>query len=119
LAVSVLPKASPPAGPAPQVASAVLTPATVVNGGGSTLAITLTAPAPGEGAALLLAISNDFLFLDADLPPVALVPAGATRLDVPVRTHLSSAITTELTEYVVANSFGGPYQGGTLLITAR
>lgn len=116
-AVTVLPKASPPAGAAPQVASAVLSPSTVSSGAGSTLAITLTTPAPAEGAALLLAISNDFFFLDADLPPVAIVPAGQTRLDVPIRTHLTSPTATSLTEYVVANSFGGPFQGGALLIT--
>jgi hypothetical protein len=118
-AVTVVPQATPPAGAAPQVASATLSPATVVNGGGSTLAVTLTTPAPAEGAAILLAISNDFFFRDADLAPVVVVPPGATRLDVPIRTHLSSATATEVSEYVIANSFGGPFQGGTLLVTAR
>jgi hypothetical protein len=111
--VTVLPSASPPA-TRPQVASATLTPASVVSGGTSTLELTLTSPAPASGAAVLVAISNDFLGLDADVAPVVLVPAGATRASATIRTHLSNSVATTVTENVIANLFGGTFQGGPL-----
>lgn len=113
--VTLVPPASPPAA-RPQVASAVLTPATVVSGGTSTLEVTLTSPAPAEGAAVLVAITNDFLGLDADVAPVLLVPAGATRASATIRTHLSSPTATSVVESVIANLFGGTFQGGPLVI---
>jgi hypothetical protein len=117
--VSVVPSPTPPATARPQVASAVLSPATVVSGTSSTFTITLSEPAPDGGAAIQVAISNDFFGKDADVPPVVLVPAGATAASVQVRTHLSNSVATTLTEYVVANSFGGGFQGGALTVNAR
>lgn len=115
-AVTVVPAATSPATPQPQVASAIVSPGTIVTGGTAALAVTLTGPAPAGGAAIQLAISNDFFFLDAELPPVVLVPAGATSLSVPVKTHLSAGLTTGVTEYLVAVSFGGTFQGSTLTV---
>lgn len=117
--VTVGPSATPPTTPAPQVLSAVLSPSTVVSGSPSTLTITLSAPAPDVGAALTVNVSNDFYALDADAPHVVLVPAGQTRVAVPVRTHLSSPTATSMDLYVVANSFGGTFQGGILTVNAR
>jgi hypothetical protein len=116
--VTVLPPASPPA-TRPQVASAILAPASVVSGGTATLELTLTSPAPAAGAAVLVAITNDFLGLDADVAPVVVVPPGATRAIATIRTHLSSAVTTSVTENVIANLFGGTFRGGPLEVTAR
>lgn len=116
--VSVQPSATPPTTARPQVSSAVLGPATVTSGTSSTLALTLSAPAPAGGAAVLVAITNDFLGLDADVDAVVLVPAGATSASTLVRTHLSSSAATSRTENVVANYFGGTFQGGALLVIA-
>jgi hypothetical protein len=114
--VTVTPSAAPPA-TRPQVASAILTPSAVPSGATSTLEVTLTAPAPDAGAAVLVAITNDFLGQDAEVAPVLLVPAGATRASATIRTHLANGVTSAA-ENVVANLFGGTFQGGALLVTA-
>lgn len=101
----------------PQVASATLSSSAVKTGTAVTCTLTLSAPAPDVGAAVQVAISNDFLGLDADVPPVVMVAPGATTASFTVRTHLSSGVTTSVTEYVVANLFGGTFQGGALLVS--
>ncbi len=117
-AVSVEPGASQ-GEPTPRVASAVLVPSTVTSGEASALLITLSAPAPAAGAAVQVAISNDYFQLDASVSAVALVPPGATSVEVPVQSHLSSPTATTMDLYVVANLFGGAFQGGILTIDAR
>ncbi|MBK9519967.1 MAG: hypothetical protein IPO09_22110 [Anaeromyxobacter sp.] len=119
LAVAVLPASTPPATARPQVASAVLSPSTVTSGTTSTCTLTLSAPAPSMGAAVMVSISNDFFGLDADVPAVVVVPAGATSATFPVRTHLSRAISSSATEYVVASYFGGTFGGAALLVNAN
>lgn len=100
-----------------QVASATFSSTTLLTGTTATGTLTLTAPAPAAGAAVLVVISNDFLGLDADVPPVVVVPPGATSATFPIRAHLSSPLLGSATENVVANLFGGSFQGGSLLIT--
>ena len=117
--VTVGPPATPPSTPAPRVLSAVLSPSTVTSGAPSTFTITLTDPAPEAGAAVTVNVSNDYYALDADTPQVVLVAAGQTSVSVPVNTHLSSPTATTLDLYVVANLFGGAFQGGILTINAR
>ncbi len=117
--VTVGPPATPPSTPAPRVLSGVLSPSTVTSGDPSTFTITLSDPAPEAGAAITLNVSNDYYALDADAPQVVLVPAGQTRVAVTIRTHLSSPTATTLDLYVVANLYGGAFQGGILTINAR
>lgn len=115
--VSVAPSAAAPAGPVPQVASIAVTPSSVTTGTPASGTVTLTSPAPAGGATVRLSIPNDFFEADADLPPVLVVPAGATAAAFTVRTHLSSGVTSA-TESIVANFFGGAFQGASLIVGA-
>lgn len=114
-AVTVLPPAAPPAARA-QVASATFSATTLPTGTSATCTLALSAPAPAAGAAVLVAISNDFLGLDADVPPVVVIPPGATTATFTVHAHLASAASTAATEIVVANLFGGAFQGAALQV---
>src|SRR6266516_3549515 len=76
--LSVTPASTPPTTLAPQVSSLTLSPATVTSGSRSTGTVTITEPAPASGATIQLSNSGDFFNLDADLPPVVIIPAGAT-----------------------------------------
>jgi hypothetical protein len=111
--------AAAPALPAarPQVSSATFSSTTLVTGASATGTVTLTTPAPAVGAAVQLAISNDFLGLDADVPAVVVVPAGATSATFPIHAHLSSPALTSVMELPVANLFGGTFQGAVITVT--
>ena len=113
----VIPASIPPTGAAPQVSSLTLSPPAVKSGSPSTGTVTLTAPAPASGAVVQLANSGDFFSLDADLPPVLVIPAGATSATFPIRTHLSNGLIDSVDEIVVGNYFGGAYRGAYLSIT--
>jgi hypothetical protein len=89
----------------------------VKSGSPSTGTVALTAPAPATGAAVQLSNSGDFFNLDADLPPVVIVPAGATSATFPVRTHMSNSVASSVQEIIVGNYFGGSFQGAYLTIT--
>lgn len=115
--LTIAPSATPPAGPAPQVASLTLAPSTVVTGSFSLGTVTLGAPAPASGAAVQLHNSGDFFNQDADLPAVVVVPAGETSATFPIATHLSSSAITTIDEIIVGNYFGSTYQGAYLTIT--
>jgi hypothetical protein len=114
--LSLTPSLTPPTTPRPQVSSLTLSPATVVSGSPVTGIVTLTDPAPPEGAAVQLSSSNDFFNLDAELPPVVIVPAGATSASFTVRTHISNSAVTSAQEIIVGNYFGGTFQGAYLTI---
>ena len=113
----VMPSPTPPSGVAPQVSSLTLSPPAVTSGSPSTGTVTLTAPAPASGAVVQLSNSGDFFNLDADLPPVLVIPAGATSATFPIRTHLSNSLVNSVDEIVVGNSFGGTAHGAYLSIT--
>jgi hypothetical protein len=53
----------------------------------------------------------------ADLPAVVVVPAGAASASFPVHAHLSSGALAWAQDDIVANVFGGPFQGASLTIT--
>jgi hypothetical protein len=114
--LTVTPSPSPPTTPAPQVSSLTLSPAVVTTGSASTGTITLSEPAPAGGAVVQLSNSGDFFNLDADLPPVLVIPAGATSATFPIRTHLSNSLINSIDEIVVGNYFGGLYGGAYLTI---
>ncbi len=57
--------------------------------------------------------------LDADLPPVIVVPAGATSATFTVRTHLSNGVAASVDEIIVGSSFGTVFQGAYLTITRQ
>jgi hypothetical protein len=111
--LTVLPAAAPAA--RPQAASLALAPASVASGAAATATLTLTGPAPAGGAAVQVWIANDFFGLDADAPPVVVVPEGATSVAFTVRTHLSSGSGT-VGETVVASLFGGTIQAAILTV---
>jgi hypothetical protein len=115
--LALAPSTSAPA-TRPQVASVTLAPAHVTSGTATAGTVTLTAPAPAGGAAVQLSNSGDFFNQDADLPPVVVVAAGQTAATFTVQTHLSSATATTLDEIIVANLFGGGFQGAYLTIDA-
>lgn len=79
--------------------------------------VTLSGAAPAGGLAVQLALSNDQLMRNGDVPPVVLVPAGATSAPFTVRTHLSTAGVTTWADFVVANVYGGPFAGAALTVT--
>jgi hypothetical protein len=114
--LSIAAAPTPAAGPAPQVASVALAASTVTNGTPVSGTVTLTSPAPAQGAAVQVYLSNDSLNSDADVPPVVIVLAGATQASFTVRTHLASSLASSAQEYVVSNYFGGLFQGATLTI---
>jgi hypothetical protein len=114
--LSIMPSPAPPTTLAPQVSSLTLSPATVASGSPSAGTVTLTEPAPASGAVVQLSNAGDFFNLDADLPPVVIIPAGATSATFPIRTHLSSSVATSIDEIIVGNYFGGTFQGAYLSI---
>ncbi len=103
--------------PAPRVASVQLGATAVKNGTTIPAAVTLSGAAPAGGLAVQVALSNDQLMLSNDVPPVVVVPAGATSAAFSVRTHLQTAAITTLTDYVVANVYGGPFAGAAFTVT--
>jgi hypothetical protein len=115
--LSVMPSPTPSTTSAPQVSSLTLSPSTVTSGSPSTGTVTITEPAPASGAVVQLSNSGDFFNLDADLPPVLVIPAGATSATFPIRTHLSNSLINSIDEIIVGNYFGGVYQGAYLSIT--
>lgn len=114
-AVTVSPPATPPA-TRPQVATATFSTTAAVSGTTITATVALDAPAPATGAPVLVAITNDFLGIDADAPAVVVIPPGATAASFQIRTHLRSGLSS-ITENVVANLFGGTFQGASILVT--
>jgi hypothetical protein len=105
--------------PDAQETEAVEQPSSIVTSGNDVAGtVVISAPAPAGGAAVQLRSSNDFFNLDADLPAVVTVPAGATSAPFTVRTHLPSAAATFSEEMIVANYFGGAFQGAPLTIVA-
>jgi hypothetical protein len=104
-------------GTLPRVASVQLAATSVTNGTAIPGSLTLSAPAPAGGLTVQVALSNDQLMLSNDVPPVVTVPAGATSAAFTVRTHLQTAAITPLTDYVVANAFGGPFAGVAFTVT--
>jgi hypothetical protein len=102
----------------PNVASITVSPASVTSGSAASGTVTLTGPAPVAGAVVQLANPNDFFNLDAEVPAVVIVPAGATSASFTVWTHLSSGIAGFVDETIVANYFGGPYEGAALTVRA-
>jgi hypothetical protein len=114
--LSIDPSPTPPASPAPQVSSLTLSPAVVTTGSPSTGTVTITEPAPAGGAVVQLSNSGDFFNLDADLPPVLVIPAGATSATFPIHTHVTGSVITTIGEIIVGNYFGGVFQGAYLTI---
>jgi hypothetical protein len=115
-ALSISPSATPPTTALPHVASMTLSPPIVKSGGSVTGTVNISDPAPASGAVVQLSNSNDFFNLDADLPPVAIIPPGATSATFTVRTHISNSATTSVQEIIVGNYFGGTFQGAYLTI---
>ena len=103
-------------GALPRVASVRLGAATVTNGTAIPAVVTLTGAAPAGGLAVQVALSNDQLMLSNDVPPVVTVPAGASSASFTVRTHLQTAGITTLTDYVVANVYGGLFGGAAFTV---
>jgi hypothetical protein len=114
--LSIDPSPTSPATPAPQVASLTLSPPTVTTGSPSTGVVTLTEPAPAGGAVVQLSNSGDFFNLDADIPPVLVIPAGATSATFSIHTHVTGSVITTVDEIIVGNYFGGVFQGAYLTI---
>jgi hypothetical protein len=114
--LTITPPAVPPSTPRPEVASITLSPATVTNGASSVGTVTLTTPAPAAGAVVQLANSGDSTNVDADLPPVVIVPPGATTAAFTIRSHLSGSTSSYVQEIIVGNYFGGRFQGAYLTI---
>jgi hypothetical protein len=114
--LSVMASPTPPTTARPEVAALTLDPAAVTSGSPVTGTITLTGPAPEGGAAVQLSSSNDFFNRDADVPPVVVVPAGATSADFVVQTHISGGAATYAQAIIVGSYFGGIFQGAYLTI---
>lgn len=114
--LSVIPSAAPPAGAAPVVAAVVVSPGTVRSGTGATGLLTLTGPAPATGAAVQVSITNDPLSLDAQVPAVVVVPAGATSATFTIATHLSPSSGAGATEQVAANLYATGFGIGALTV---
>ena len=104
-------------GALPRVASVQLGAGSVTSGTPVAAAVTLTSPAPAGGLAVQVALSNDQLMQNIDVPPVVTVPAGATSAPFSVRTHLATAGVTSLTDFVVANAFGTAFSGAAITVT--
>lgn len=102
---------------APAVTSVQLGAASVSSGTPVGGVVTISRAAPAGGLAVQLALSNDQFMRNGDVPPVVLVPAGATSAPFTVRTHLSTAGVTTWADYVVANVYGGPFGGAALTVT--
>lgn len=102
-------------GALPKVTSVQLGAATVTSGTAVPAVVTLSSAAPAGGLAVQVALSNDQLMQSNDVPPVVTVPAGATSASFTVNTHLQSGLTT-LTDYVVANVYGGLFGGAALTV---
>jgi hypothetical protein len=115
-ALSIVPSATPPTTALPHVASLTLSPAAATSGSAVTGTVTLSDPARASGAVIQLSSSNDFFNLDADLPPVAIIPSGATSVTFTVRTHISNSAASSVQEIIVGNYFGGTFQGAYLTI---
>lgn len=116
--LSVSPSPAPPVGPAPNVASVLLSAASVTSGAVVDGLVTLTGPAPAGGLAVRLAFSYDFFHVDASIPDAVIVPAGASVGAFQVATHLSTPGITATSDFVVASVFGGPWSGAPLTIGA-
>lgn len=103
-------------GALPRVTSVQLGSSTATSGTTVPAVVTISSAAPAGGLAVQVALSNDQLMLSNDVPPVVVVPAGATSAAFAVRTHLQSGLTT-LTDYVVANLYGGAFTGAALTVS--
>ncbi|HEX7624772.1 MAG TPA: hypothetical protein VF400_14440 [Anaeromyxobacteraceae bacterium] len=114
--LSITSSPTPPTTLAPQVSSLTLSASMVTSGSPSTGTVTITEPAPASGAVVQLSNAGDFFNLDADLPPVLIIPAGATSATFPIRTHLSGSVATSTGEIIVGNYFGSTFQGAYLSI---
>jgi hypothetical protein len=106
------PSTPPSPAAAPALATLALSPATIDGGGVAYGIVTLSAPAPQNGVEISLISSDETL---APVPPLAVVPAGATSQRFPIRTSLV-AQDTEVT--ITASDINGPPQRQTLTILA-
>jgi len=104
-------------GALPSVASVQLGAASVTSGAPVSGIVTLTSAAPAGGLAVQAAFPNDQFMQNIALPPVVMVPAGATSASFTVETHLVTAGLNTLTDFVVANAFGGAFAGAALTVT--
>jgi trimeric autotransporter adhesin len=101
--------------PRPQVVAVALADGAVAAGAASTGTVSLSAAAPVGGLAVQLASASDALMIDADLPQVVVVPAGATEATFTVRAHAARGGARHT---LVASAFGSPFRGAPLAIVA-
>ena len=103
--------ASPPPSPSPSLASAALSPSSVVGGTTSSLTVSLTAAAPSGGAVVTLTANTP----PATIPATLTVPAGSSSGSATVSTTSVSATTTA----TVTATYAGVSRSATLAVTPQ
>jgi hypothetical protein len=96
--------------PAPTLSSLTLNPTSVTGGNSTTGTVTLSGPAPADGAQVALSSSNT---TTANVPPSVIVPAGATSASFTVSTSTVASSTT----VTIFAAYGGATRSASLTVT--